>query len=143
MELSDIDYPLPAPLAELLEALVSVATPNKVLSLHYSARQSTEERQAFDLVIAHPAKGDNVVVSRLKGRPIEELKMVGLVEPLSDSRVFIYPAGFERARYESENWSGKLWIRLQLQRQRTALVVVGFATFVLVILQIFQLIHSW
>lgn len=142
MELNDIDYPLPSQLSELLKVLVDVAERNQILVISYIPNQSTHRRESFDYVIRDYSNQD-IIVEDLQGNPMESLQMLGLIERTSKNSVFLYPVAFERAKYERKGWFGKWWTKwVWLRLERAALIVVGFATFVLVTLQISQLIHS-
>ena len=136
MELGHIEYPLPDPIARLLFALVAVAKRNDMLTLSYTEVPSTKDRGAFDILIGDPAKGKDVVVPRFRGSPITTLEMLGLVERVNESSVFLYPIAFEREKYERKNRFGKWLARILRRRGVAVLAVTAAATFLLVVLQI-------
>jgi hypothetical protein len=138
----DIRYPLPDPLAHLLLTLVEVAERNEILSVSFSLGQSTtEDREASDLMIQDPKKGDYLVVPGVRWNLlIGSLYMLGLAEQVGENSLFLYPGAFERARYERKNRLGKWWVRTMLRWRDALLVVTSIATLVLVILQIAEIV---
>jgi hypothetical protein len=139
MELRDIEYPLPAPLAKLLGALVDIAKRNDVLIVDYTLIRSGKGTWEYQL--RDHSRQEPVIISGLQGRqPVESLQMLGLVEELGNNSVFLYPVAFERVKYERKGRFGKWWARVLLRRRDAVLAVITTATFILVILQIAELV---
>lgn len=93
-----------------------------------------------DNIIRDDVQPKDVIVSDLLGHPVESLRLLGRVERPNEHSVFLYPAAFERAKYERRGPLGKLWTRILLRRRDAVLAVTTTATFILVILQIAEII---
>ena len=141
MEHLDLDYQLPRPLAQLLIAMVEVAERNEVLAVFCTSWPSAEESGAFDFTIDDLAKGEPAVVKRLRGDPITGLAMLGFVERLNQSEVFLYPAAFTRAKYERKGQFGQWLTRAYNRGRDVVLVIVATLTVLLTILQIIEIVR--
>lgn len=127
---------LPTPLAKLLLALVDVAERDQVYTLRSTSCRRTDEN-AWDITI-QSSKGDNVVIRRLPGAPIESLQRLGFLE-VHNGNLFLYPAAFEQAKYERKTRLGK-WLARTLHRGRDAILAISFAlTILLTVLKIIEI----
>jgi hypothetical protein len=128
---------LPTPLAKLLLALVDVAERDQVCTLRSTSCASTDE-DAWDITI-HSSKGDDVVIRRLPGAPIESLQRLGFLERVHKGNLFLYPAAFEQAKYERKTRLGK-WLARTLHRGRDAILAISFTlTILLTVLKIIEI----
>ena len=140
MQHVDLDYQLPKPIGQLLVAMVEVAERNEVLAVSCVSRPSGEEKGAWDFAV-EAAKGEPAVVKRLRGNPIESLKMLGFVQCLNQTNVFLYPAAFTRARYERKGRLGKWLTRAYNRGRDVVLVVISTLTVLLTILRIIEIMQ--
>jgi len=141
MQHVDPDYELPKPIAQLLVTMVEVAERNEVLTVSCVPGPSDEEKGAWNFTIKDPAKGESAVVKRLRGDPIESLEMLGFVQCLNQTNVFLYPAAFARAKYERKGRFGKWLTRAYNRGRDVVLVVVSTLTVLLTILRIIEIVR--
>jgi hypothetical protein len=97
MEDTGLNFPLPAGLARLLVAFADVAKRSDTLTVFYVANQSAEEIGAQDYHIRDYQACEDQVIRRVRGSPIQSLKMLGLIEQEKKHSVSVTPLGFRVA----------------------------------------------
>jgi len=142
MEPIDVSYPLPAPLVQLLIALVEAAEQDQVLTVNCVSASSPHEYGTWDYHI-ESSRGTKDIEG-VKGAALDSLTRLGFVERLGDRSitVFLHPSAFERARYERKGRFGK-WVIRTVQHARDVILAVSFTLAVLLaVLQIIEIVDK-